>query len=127
MTEPTDAQLAAYLRAALRPPGHEWKEMEPLIHLAAQRLEARAEISEAFWRGWIHAIRNVDIALQCRGDDRTIRECRTEILRLAAVSANPDHAVFLPEWPSDDRLIELLSGPTGIPAALEAALSGKEG
>lgn len=47
MTDPTNAQLAAILATALQPPGWEWKEIEPLIRLVAQRLEARAEIGEA--------------------------------------------------------------------------------
>jgi hypothetical protein len=94
--------------------------------------ERGAEVSSdqtEYWKGWIAAIRMADIMLQCCGDDRTIRHCRQKVLRLACVSCEPDHIVFLPVWPSDERLIELLSGPTGIPAsiALESEAKKKGG
>jgi hypothetical protein len=80
-----------------------------------------------YWKGWIAAIRMADTMLQCRGDDRTIRRCRQEVLRLACVSYEPEHVVPMPVWPSDECLIELLSGPTGVPAALSAEAAKKKG
>lgn len=72
-----------------------------------------------YWQGYIDAIRMADMMLQCIGDDRTIRHCRKDVLKLACVSYDPNHIVPMPVWPTDERAIELLSGPSGIPAVLD--------
>ncbi len=58
-----------------------------------------------YWRGYIDAIRHADIALQSHGDDRLTRICRRDVLHLAGVKYDPNHAIPIPEWPAESEWV----------------------
>lgn len=61
--------------------------------------------SKEYWQGYIDAIRHADTHLQCIGDDRTVRNCREAVLKLAGVYYNPNHLMPIPTWPPEEYLI----------------------
>ncbi len=54
--------------------------------------------SDGFRAGYVQAIGDADFALRKRGDDRQTRQCRRDVLVLANVAYDPEHAMPQPDW-----------------------------
>lgn len=65
-------------------------------------------MNKDYWRGYLDAVRQADLHMQCLGDDRTIRECRREVLKLVGVRLDTNHAVALPTWPPETYILASL-------------------
>jgi hypothetical protein len=72
------------------------------------RAEQQAVKSLDYWKGYLDAIRQADVHLQCVGDDRTVRECRKAVLRLCGIGYDPREVVPIPAWPPEEYILASL-------------------